>query len=149
MDIELIAWVLLRDADGRVLLARRSGTSIADGLWNLPGGHIEDGERAAVAAAREAREEIGAILDPAALRHIGLQRFDLTYSSGRATGFNFFFETDTWDGDLAPGEVTSELGWFDVDDIPADSLPWLQGALIRHCVDRVWYAEDVDPSPGP
>ncbi len=43
---------------GKVLLIRR-GKGALEGLWSLPGGHIEPGERAREAAAREVREETG------------------------------------------------------------------------------------------
>jgi ADP-ribose pyrophosphatase YjhB (NUDIX family) len=44
--------------DGRVLLAQRAGAPLA-GLWSLPGGKVEPGERLAEAVAREVREEVG------------------------------------------------------------------------------------------
>jgi 8-oxo-dGTP diphosphatase len=43
---------------GEVLLIRR-GKGYLQGLWSLPGGHIEPGERARDAALREVREETG------------------------------------------------------------------------------------------
>jgi 8-oxo-dGTP diphosphatase len=42
----------------KVLLVER-GSGALKGLWSLPGGHIEPGERAAAAAAREVFEEAG------------------------------------------------------------------------------------------
>lgn len=141
--MELIAWLALRDDADRVLLARRSGTTVADGLWNLPGGHIEDGELAAVAAAREASEEVCAHLSPRDLVHVGLQRFDLPHPLGRAQGFNFIFEARQWAGQLRPGEATSELAWFAVEALPLDILPWLPAALRTHLVERRFYVETV------
>jgi ADP-ribose pyrophosphatase YjhB (NUDIX family) len=44
--------------DGMVLLAQRAKPPLA-GIWSLPGGHIEPGEKALEAALRELREETG------------------------------------------------------------------------------------------
>lgn len=53
------AGVLVRDPEGKVLFVKRSGTGDHGGEWALPGGGIEDGETAEVAARRELSEEIG------------------------------------------------------------------------------------------
>lgn len=44
--------------DGRVLLAQRAVGSLA-GLWSLPGGRVEFGEKLREAALRELEEEVG------------------------------------------------------------------------------------------
>jgi 8-oxo-dGTP diphosphatase len=55
----LVAAVALVDADGRVLLAQRpEGKSMA-GLWEFPGGKIEQGETPEAALIRELQEELG------------------------------------------------------------------------------------------
>ena len=46
----------------QVLIVER-GKGGSEGLWSLPGGHIEPGETAAQAAAREVREETGIAAD--------------------------------------------------------------------------------------
>lgn len=77
--------VVLRDAEGpdgpspEVLVLRRdAGLSFVGGFWVFPGGRIDPGDHpedgpdleaaARRAAAREAREEAGLVVDPAALR---------------------------------------------------------------------------------
>jgi mutator protein MutT len=53
-----VAIGVVRD-DGRVLIARRpEGTHLA-GLWEFPGGKVEDGETPAQCLVRELREEVG------------------------------------------------------------------------------------------
>jgi ADP-ribose pyrophosphatase YjhB (NUDIX family) len=51
---------------GSLLLVARGKGPFA-GLWSLPGGHIEPGERAAAAALRETMEETGVAADAATL----------------------------------------------------------------------------------
>lgn len=49
---------ILRDGDGRVLIAERLGDGPFKGLWEFPGGKIADGEAPDAALARELAEEI-------------------------------------------------------------------------------------------
>ncbi len=56
--IVLVSAVALVDGDGRVLLAQRpEGRSMA-GLWEFPGGKVEDGETPEAALIRELKEEL-------------------------------------------------------------------------------------------
>ncbi|MDI9238823.1 Nudix family hydrolase [Lysobacter sp. LF1] len=56
--VEVVAGVI-RDARGRVLLARRTEGRDLAGLWEFPGGKHEPGESAEDALARELHEELG------------------------------------------------------------------------------------------
>ena len=58
-----LAFAVVRDREGRVLLARRVDT----GNWELPGGAIEPGETASAAAMREVGEETGVAITVTAL----------------------------------------------------------------------------------
>lgn len=144
MAADLIAWVIVQDEAGRILLGRRDGTRFASGLWNLPGGAIEVRERAAEAAARELREETGLRVNAAQLQHIGVNRYDVAGLHGRAQGVNFFFLAREWQGEPQPLENTSEVAWFDPQHLPPDSLPWLPTALKNHLLSGMFYVEDVD-----
>ena len=50
---------ILRDDNGRVLIAERLGDDAMAGKWEFPGGKIGSGESAATALARELGEELG------------------------------------------------------------------------------------------
>ncbi len=56
-----IAVAAIRDKQGRLLLAKRRDKKFkeANGLWELPGGHVEFKEDAAKAVVRECLEETG------------------------------------------------------------------------------------------
>lgn len=51
--------VALVDADGRVLLQQRPEGKAMAGLWEFPGGKVEQGELPEAALVRELREELG------------------------------------------------------------------------------------------
>ena len=59
VPIILVVAVALVDVDGRVLIAQRpKGKSMA-GLWEFPGGKVEEGEQPEAALIRELEEELG------------------------------------------------------------------------------------------
>jgi 8-oxo-dGTP diphosphatase len=57
-NITVVAAVI-RDEAGRVLLTRRPAHKHMGGLWEFPGGKIDDGESPATALIRELHEELG------------------------------------------------------------------------------------------
>lgn len=58
MKLLLVAAVALIDTDGRVLLAQRPAGKPMAGLWEFPGGKVEDGETPEAALIRELSEEL-------------------------------------------------------------------------------------------
>lgn len=144
MTFHLVAWLVLLDREGRVLLGRRAGVSYGEGLWGLPGGHVEPGEGLAEAAAREAREEVGVRVDPATLRFLGVSRYDLT----GVTGTDFLFLAQTWEGRPHTSPETSEVAWFNPEVLPPDCLPWLPGVLRAHLVQGMRLSEQRDGLAG-
>lgn len=60
-----VAAAIVRQADGRVLLAERPHGKPWAGYWEFPGGKIEAGEAPVAALARELHEELGIEIDAA------------------------------------------------------------------------------------
>ncbi|MGG2395955.1 Nudix family hydrolase [Pseudomonas sp. SH1-B] len=53
-----VAAAVIRGADGHILIARRSEDKHQGGLWEFPGGKVEEGEAVSAALARELEEEL-------------------------------------------------------------------------------------------
>jgi 8-oxo-dGTP diphosphatase len=56
-----VAVGVIVDARNRVLITRRAAASHQGGLWEFPGGKVEEDEALQVALARELREELGIV----------------------------------------------------------------------------------------
>lgn len=104
-------------AGNRVLLAHRGpGSSWAPGKWDLPGGHVENGELESEALIREAREELGIETSVNGITPIGRLRgpdFDVA-----------FFHIRSWTGtpyNAAPREHT-ELAWMSAAELSRVTL---------------------------
>ncbi|GIZ12348.1 Nudix family hydrolase [Pseudomonas sp. NCCP-436] len=54
-----VAVAVIQAEDGRILIARRPQDKHQGGLWEFPGGKVEDGEDVRLALARELEEELG------------------------------------------------------------------------------------------
>ena len=53
-----VAAAVIRDSAGKILIARRADTQHQGGLWEFPGGKVEDGEAVEAALGRELQEEL-------------------------------------------------------------------------------------------
>ena len=63
----IVVAAALVDAEGRILLQQRAPHRTMAGLWEFPGGKVEDGETPEVALIRELKEELGIETDAACL----------------------------------------------------------------------------------
>lgn len=101
----------LVEREGRVLLGRRRFDPSA-GLWDVPGGFLEETEHPDDALRRELREETGLEIEPTEYLGTWLQAYDgrtvlcLTWVA-RAVG-----------GAERPGDDLVELRWFPPDELP-------------------------------
>jgi len=63
----MVVAAALVDADGRLLVQQRPDGKPMAGLWEFPGGKVEDGEAPEGALIRELREELGIDVEKACL----------------------------------------------------------------------------------
>jgi 8-oxo-dGTP diphosphatase len=73
VPVVVVAAVVLRE--GRVLLTRRAEGRHLAGMWEFPGGKLEDGESPEEALARECREECGIEIDVAEILEVTHHRY--------------------------------------------------------------------------
>lgn len=124
------------ERDGRVLMMRRAGTGFFDGLFSLPGGHVEPGESIRATAVREMGEEVGLAVDPDALRTLGV-----VHRLSDSNRIDFFLAATRWSGEprICEPHKCDRLDWFPRDALPADSVPYVLRAL--EAGDGPWVLE--------
>ncbi|HMM41550.1 MAG TPA: NUDIX domain-containing protein [Thermomicrobiales bacterium] len=120
---------------GRVLLLRRAGTGWGDGQYSVIAGHLDGGETVLAAAAREAREEAGIDLDPAATTVVGVM-----HRRSDDERIDFFVETTAWRGEPHNLELDKcdDLRWFSLDALPSNVVPYVRRA-IENAREGVWF----------
>ncbi len=112
----------------RILLCRRA-IEPRRGLWTLPAGFMENGETAAEAAAREAREEANARVEDLALYGV--------FSLPHINQVYLMFRGVLRDGRASAGEETLEVGLFREGEIPWRELafPVVRETLARYLAE--------------
>jgi 8-oxo-dGTP diphosphatase len=116
--IVLVAAVALIDRDGRALLAQRpSGKSMA-GLWEFPGGKVEQGETPEACLIRELEEELGIETWQSCLA-------PLTFASHAYEDFHLLmplYACRKWDG-ILQGREGQALKWVRAKDLRDYPMP--------------------------
>jgi 8-oxo-dGTP diphosphatase len=122
-DRRLVVAAVVRRGDGRFLLSRRLPEAHLGGLWEFPGGAVEDGETPTEALQRELAEELGIEVE------VG-------------TPVTFAFHRDTYRdvvllfyrARVARGEPTGrqgqEVGWFTCGELARLATPPADAELV-------------------
>ena len=109
---KLVAGALF-ELDGGILLVQRD-IEPGYGKWTFPGGFVERGEVAEVAAAREVREECGVEIEVSGL--VGL------YSYEEQVPAIAVFGARVVGGEPEPLDETMDVGIFALDALPWDEI---------------------------
>jgi ADP-ribose pyrophosphatase YjhB (NUDIX family) len=102
--------------DGKVLLVQRGKKGPTSGLWSLPGGHVEIGERLCEAALRELAEETG--VSARDTRFVECLEVILTGGDGPQVHYVIAVHTGHWlSGDPVAMDDAAAADWFALDDL--------------------------------
>ena len=122
-------YMIIKNAEGKILLQRRQGTKLWPGFLALPAGHVDEGEDSYDALIREAREELG----------ITITKEDIvdTYvvcrkNKSLKSYYDVYFELNHYDGKIKINEPDkcSELVWADVNHLPEDMIDFEKEAIL-------------------
>ncbi|HHS89356.1 MAG TPA: (deoxy)nucleoside triphosphate pyrophosphohydrolase [Rhodobacteraceae bacterium] len=125
MKILLVSAAALIDRDGRVLLARRPQGKTMAGLWEFPGGKVEEGETPEAALIRELQEELSidtweSCLAPLAFASHGYDDFHLLMP---------LFACRKWKG-IVRAREGQELSWVSPARLSDYPMPPADSPLI-------------------
>jgi len=126
----LVSACALIDADKRVLIARRPAGKPLAGLWEFPGGKIENGETPEDTLIRELDEELGVTVTKPCLA-------PLTFSTHDYLEFHILlalFVCRRWKGTPVAREF-QEIRWVRANRLRDYPMPPADEPLISHLAD--------------
>jgi 8-oxo-dGTP diphosphatase len=125
--IVLVAACALVDADGRVLIAQRPKGKPMSGLWEFPGGKVENGERPEDTLIRELKEELAITVSDVCLA-------PLAFASHSYPDFHLLmplYVCRRWEGTVVATEG-QQLAWVKPNRLRDYEMPPADIPLISH-----------------
>jgi len=123
--VEVVAAIIRRDK--KILITRRQDHVHLAGLWEFPGGKVEDGESLRSALQREIREELGV--------DVGVEDefFTVEHEYPTKSVRLHFFNCTILQGEPQRLDV-ADLQWVDIAALPNFEFPPADVELIRKLV---------------
>ncbi len=132
LPLLLVAAAALIDKDGRVLVAQRPEGKAMAGLWEFPGGKVQDGETPEFALCRELYEELGidareCCFVPIAFASHSYEKFHLVMP---------LYVCRMWKGTPISKEGQA-IKWMKVNELYSLSMPDADVPLISQLLERL------------
>lgn len=118
VKIVTVSAVVMVDVEGRILIAQRPEGKNMAGLWEFPGGKIEDGETPERALIRELKEELNIDTTESCLAAF-------TFASHTYEDFHLLMPVylcRKWDGTMQPREGQN-LKWVKIEELKNYPMP--------------------------
>ncbi|GKV81894.1 MULTISPECIES: 8-oxo-dGTP diphosphatase MutT [Pectobacterium] len=119
-----VAVGIIRNAEQQYFIARRPDGVHMAGMWEFPGGKVEEGETPEQALIRELHEETG--IEASAPQALN----DKTFSTPERIITLHFFLVETWQGEPY-GREGQESRWVNVDELREEEFPPANAEMIR------------------
>ncbi len=113
-----VAAAALVNSASEILVAQRPDHKNMGGLWEFPGGKVEQGESMQNCLVRELKEELDIGIDPILLQEV---RF-VTHEYDKFNLLMFLYMIDQWEGEPKPLEHQA-LKWLAIDELYNLAMP--------------------------
>lgn len=141
MNCTIPASYLALMKNDKILLLRRCNTGYEDGNYSMVAWHVEIWETFTQCMVREAKEEAWITIDFDDLKvaHV-MNRDSKMYENNQRV--DVFFVAKKWEWEITNMEPNkcSDLSWFDLDNIPENTIPCVKRA-IENIRNWVFYSE--------
>ncbi|MDQ0209198.1 NUDIX hydrolase [Alkalicoccobacillus murimartini] len=130
---------LLFQRENEILLLQRQNTGFEDGNWSVVAGKIDPNEDMLTAVQREAKEEVGVVIDRQDIEVAGV----LHRLSGELNWVDFFVRITEWKGTPynAEPDKSSALAWFPIEEMPDNTIQYVRQAIEKK-EQKMWYDSD-------
>ncbi|WP_224652296.1 8-oxo-dGTP diphosphatase MutT [Pectobacterium versatile] len=119
-----VAVGIIRNAEQQYFIARRPDGVHMAGMWEFPGGKVEEGETPEQALIRELHEETG--IEASAPQVLN----DKTFSTLERVITLHFFLVETWQGEPY-GREGQESRWVSVEELREEEFPPANAEMIH------------------
>lgn len=125
--------------DKSVLLGKRINCFGA-GTWALPGGHLEFNERLVDAACREAKEELGATIDPSELTLVSVVDDFTPGGEHHHVHASFELKNPKFTPKIMEPDRCEEWRYFPLNELPFDNFFPAHRGIIDNYLQKRLYA---------